>query len=108
MSVNRREALAEPVAAGVKVTCTVHELPAGTDVPEHPSSWSAKAVWLLPLSAAPLIDSAAFPVFFTVTVWPALAVPVVTGPNDRLVGLKVTAGAGGGGWERPHDAANVV
>jgi hypothetical protein len=101
-SVILRLALRLPVADGENVTDTEQEAPAGTvlglvgHVVVQP-----KSPGFVPDTAMPEIVSAAVPEFVSVTGAGTLDVPICCEPKLRLVGDRVTPGAGGGGAEVP-------
>jgi len=83
-----------PTAAGLKVTVITQEAPAATLVPQV-LVW-VKAVGLVPAMLiplpVPLRVSADLPVFFSVTVCVAAAMPSVVAGKVRLVGERLTTG----------------
>jgi hypothetical protein len=81
-----------PSAPGVNDTLKVQLDPAATLVPEQLSSDFVKSAEFVPLIATLVTDSAAVPVFDTVTVCAALVAPTVTVPKLMLVGETLTAG----------------
>jgi hypothetical protein len=84
-----------PAAAGVNVTVAVQLPPAATPLPKPLPQVVVllKSPELLPVIATEPIVNAAFPVLLSVTVWLALAAPIVWLPNARLDADNVTAGA---------------
>ena len=89
LSVIEREALLEPVAAGVKVTLIVQLAPAATLLPQV---WvCAKSPGLDPVKLKPVILSVAVPLLVRVTVFGALVVPCFWSPKERELGESLTA-----------------
>src|SRR5512135_1629617 len=92
LSVMESAPVREPTAAGVNVTLIAHAAPAATDAP-HVLVWAKS-----PDAAIPEIESAAVPVFVSVTVCGAVVVCTGSPEKVRLAGASETAGAGGGVW----------
>jgi hypothetical protein len=74
---------------GLKVTLIVQELPAATELPQL--LLSAKLEAFVPEIVTLVMLNAAFPVFFSVTVFAALVVPTVCVPKARLVAERLAA-----------------
>lgn len=108
-SVIVRLALRLPVADGENVTDTEQEAPAGTvlglvgHVVVHP-----KSPGFVPDTAMLESVSAAVPEFVSVTGAGKLDVPICCEPKLRLVGDRVTLGAGGGGAAAPVPLSDAV
>jgi len=81
-----------PVAVGENVALMVH-VALGASVPGQ-SFVCAKSAAFAPVMTMPEIVSDAFPLLRSVAVCAPLVVPRSCGPNPRLGGLSVTAGAG--------------
>jgi len=106
LSVIVRLALRVPVADGENVTEAVHDAPAAS-VPPHVFV-CAKSAAFEPETAMLVIVNAALPEFVSVKGFDELDVPTCCEPKLRLVGDRVTAGAGGGGALAPvPDSARV-
>jgi hypothetical protein len=87
-------ALSLPVVEGVKVTVMVQlALAARVPAPTGQVLVWAKSLALVPVSPMLLMVRGAVPLLVSVTLFPALVVPMSWVPNARLVGLRVTAGA---------------
>lgn len=99
LSENWSEAERVPVAVGVKVTVIVQLDPAARFVSQL-LIW-AKSVLLVPITEMFVNVNVAEPVLVSVTVCPALVVPVFWLAYVREVGDKLTKGAGGGGGTVP-------
>ena len=78
-----------PTADGVKVTVMVQFVPATTVVPQVLVCVKA------PVLAMLVILASVIPVFARVTTWAALVVPRTCAEKLKLVGEKITTGAGG-------------
>jgi hypothetical protein len=89
LSVKTTVALRAPAAVGLKVAETVQLAPAARLAPQVVVAGKSP---LLPLSRMLEMVSAAAPVFFTVTVWTALAEPTLVAAKLKLVGLNEMAG----------------
>lgn len=72
LSVMVKEAVLLPEAVGVNVTLNVQLAPDASVLPHVVVS--AKSPGLAPVNVVPVIDRAAFPVLFNVTVWATLVV----------------------------------
>jgi hypothetical protein len=86
-----KEAVRLPAAEGVNVTLSVQLPLAASELPHVVVS--AKSPGLAPANAMLVMDRAAFPVLFSVTVWPALVVPRFWLVKVRLVGVAAATGA---------------
>lgn len=75
-----------PAAMGLKITAMLHEAPAATVEPQVLVSEKA------PLPLMLLMQSSAFPVFFSVTVWGLLLVNTFCAGKVKEVGERLTAG----------------
>src|SRR5205085_620063 len=88
-------ALRLPAAAGVKLTEIVQVAPAANVLGLSGQAFvCAKSPEFVPAIATLPIDSAAVPLFVSVTNWVPLVVPTRWPANVKLDGLRLTAGAG--------------
>src|SRR2546421_214298 len=88
-------ALREPVAEGVKVTLMVQEAPAANVLePLGQVLVWAKSALLVPVRPLLLMVRVALPLLVSVTVWAVLVVLTCWLLKLRLLGLRLTAGAG--------------
>ena len=81
-----------PVAGGVNVTLTAQLAPAAR-VPPQVFAEMVKSAAFGPVRAMLAMVSVADPVFVSVTDCEEVVTPTIAFPNDRLDGLKLTAGA---------------
>jgi len=93
-SVKLRTALRVPSSVGMNLTLTVQLAPASNEVPQV-VALIRKSFGLVPPTSMLLIVKAVVPVFSSVTVFAALAVPSARVPNMRLAGDTVTVVAKG-------------
>jgi hypothetical protein len=94
LSVKINEALRLPVAEGVKVTVSAQVLFGVRVAPVHLSALVPNSVTFVPPTVTVEMVRLAVPVLVTVTVWVALGVSRLCGPNVRLRGKRPTKGAG--------------
>jgi len=77
-----------PVAAGVKVTLTVHEAEAASDVPQVVAEM-AKALALVPVVVSPEMAMAVLSLFFSVAFFAALVSLRPCLPKENVAGVNV-------------------
>ena len=99
LSEMKTDALREPVAVGANVTPIEQLAPAATLLPQV--LVSEKSPEFVPARPMPVMFRVAVPVLVSVTLCAALVVPTICEPKVRLVGERLTAGAGGGGGAPP-------
>jgi hypothetical protein len=90
LSETETEAERAPAEVGVKAIEIVQLAPTATLVPQL--FVSLKSAALVPVTAMPVIESAAVPVLDTVSLWAALVVPMFWLANDTLEGASDICG----------------
>ena len=90
LSVTETEAERTPAEVGAKLTEIVQLAPAARLLAQL--FVCLKSAVLVPVTAMPLIESAAVPVLDNVSVWAAALVPMVWLPNDTLDGFSDACG----------------
>src|SRR5947208_2258128 len=84
-----------PLAVGANVMEIVHVMPGAKVAGLSGQLWlGEKSLAVAPVTLTPAIVSGAVPVFVSVVVWAALAVPTSCDAKLRVVGVSATAGAG--------------